>query len=183
MSMRMEFTCIPRDAKCVIESSSVWYDVFRFTRDHLVYEMIHSNPVQTKAIAASKKTNKVDAHMLADRFWQMVYTWNLKIPHNRVKSDRFYSSWVRPNIASWVWPVNTKGAACIWQLFWESHKPIHKRGSLTIRQTLLYCYRHTCLFRNSMVFHRSAQVARQDCHHFGSGIVEQVWQNETVPCE
>ena len=97
MSMRMEFTCIPRDAKCVIESSSVWYDVFRFTRDHLVYEMIHSNPVQTKAIAASKKTNKVDAHMLADRFWQMVYTWNLKIPHNRVKSDRFHSSGVRPS--------------------------------------------------------------------------------------
>ena len=31
-------------------------------------------------------------------------------------------------------------------------------------------------------FYRSAQVARQDCRHFGSSIVEQIWQNETVSC-
>ena len=31
-------------------------------------------------------------------------------------------------------------------------------------------------------FYRSAQVARQDYSHFGSGIVEQIWQNEAVSC-
>ena len=67
LSIRREFACIPRDARCVIESSSVWYEVFRFIRDDLGYEVILSNPAQTKAIAASKKkTDKVDAHILAD---------------------------------------------------------------------------------------------------------------------
>ena len=67
MSIRREFAYIPKGARCVIESSSVWYEVFRFIRDDLGYEMILSNPAQTKAIAASKKkTDKVDAHILAD---------------------------------------------------------------------------------------------------------------------
>ena len=67
MSMRREFTCIPRDVKCVIESSSVWYEMFRFVRYDLGYDVILSNPAQTKAIAASKKkTDKIDAHILAD---------------------------------------------------------------------------------------------------------------------
>ena len=43
-----------------------------------------------------------------------------------------------------VRPVGTGGTARIWQLFLEPHKPIHKRSSLTIRQALLYCYKHTC---------------------------------------
>ena len=67
MSIRREFACIPRDARCVIESSSVWYEAFRFIRDDLGYDVILSNPAQTKAIAASKKkTGKVDAHILTD---------------------------------------------------------------------------------------------------------------------
>ena len=67
MSIRREFACIPRDARCVIESSSVWYEVFRFIRDDLGYDVILSNPAQTKAIAASKKkTDKIDAHILTD---------------------------------------------------------------------------------------------------------------------
>ena len=65
---------------------------------------------------------------------------------------------------------------------WEPHKPIHKRGSLTIRQALLYCYKYTCHSCGNRFFYRSAQVARQDCRHFGSSIVEQIWQNETVSC-
>ena len=61
------FTSIPQGAQCVIESSSVWYEVFRFIRDDLGYEVVLSNPAQTKAIAASKKkTDKIDAHTLAD---------------------------------------------------------------------------------------------------------------------
>ena len=67
LSIRREFACIPRDARCVIESSSVWYEAFRFIRDDLGYEVILSNSAQTKAIAASKKkTDKVDAYILAD---------------------------------------------------------------------------------------------------------------------
>ena len=79
-------------------------------------------------------------------------------------------------------PVGTGGTTRIWHLSWEPHKPIRKRGSLTIRQALFYCYKYTCHSCANRFFHRSAQVARQDCRHFGSSIVEQVWQNETVSC-
>ncbi len=66
-TIRRAFASIPEGARCVIESSSVWYEVFRFIRDDLGYEVILSNPAQTKAIAASKKkTDKIDAHTLAD---------------------------------------------------------------------------------------------------------------------
>ena len=66
-TIRRAFAAIPQGALCVIESSSVWYEVFRFIRDDLGYGVVLSNPVQTKAIAASKKkTDKVDAHILAD---------------------------------------------------------------------------------------------------------------------
>jgi transposase len=66
-TIRRAFAAIPQGARCVIESSSVWYEVFRFIRDDLGYEVILSNPAQTKAIASSKKkTDKVDAHILAD---------------------------------------------------------------------------------------------------------------------
>ena len=74
-----------------------------------------------------------------------------------------------------VRPVGTGGPARIWQLFWEPHKPIHKRGSLTVRQAPLYCYRHTCHSCDNRFFYRPAQVAQQDCRHFESGIVEQVY--------
>ena len=78
--------------------------------------------------------------------------------------------------------VGTRGTTRIWHLLREPHKPIHKRGSLTIRQALLYCYKYTCHSCGNRFFYRSAQVARQDCRHFGSSIVEQIWQNETVSC-
>ena len=54
-AIRREFAAIPQDALCVMESSSVWYERFRFIRDDLGYDMVLSNPAQTKAIAASKK--------------------------------------------------------------------------------------------------------------------------------
>ena len=75
-----------------------------------------------------------------------------------------------------------EGQARIWQLFWEPHKSIHKRCSLTIRQALLYCYKYTCHSCGNRFFYRPAQVARQDCRHYKSSIVEQIWQNETVSC-
>ena len=61
------FYTIPKNSKCVMESSSVWYGVFLFIRDKLGFDVILSNPYHTKAIAASKKkTDKIDAHILAD---------------------------------------------------------------------------------------------------------------------
>ena len=55
-------------------------------------------------------------------------------------------------------------------------------GAISIRQALLYCYKYTCYSCGNRFFHRPAQVAQQDCRHFGSGIVEQIWQNEVVSC-
>lgn len=61
------FRTIPKNSECVMESSSVWYGVFLFIRDELRFDVILSNPYHTKAIAASKKkTDKIDAHILAD---------------------------------------------------------------------------------------------------------------------
>ena len=54
-AIRREFAAMPQDTLCVMESSSVWYERFRFIRDDLVYDTVLSNPAQTKAIAASKK--------------------------------------------------------------------------------------------------------------------------------
>ncbi len=58
---------LPPDTKYVMESSSVWYGLFRFMADKLHRDVILSNPYNTKIIAASvKKTDKVDAFQLAN---------------------------------------------------------------------------------------------------------------------
>ena len=61
------FTRLPRArAKCVVESSSVWYAVYRFI-EGMGFDMILSNPLQTALIARSKnKNDKVDAKRLAE---------------------------------------------------------------------------------------------------------------------
>ena len=62
-----EISQMPKNAKYVIESSSVWKDTFHFMRDELGLDVILSNPYTTKLIAESKKkTDKVDAAILAD---------------------------------------------------------------------------------------------------------------------
>ena len=67
-SIKKYFKKIPLSANMVIESSSVWYSTYRFLTDDLGYKnVILSNPYLTKAIAAShKKTDKIDAKILAD---------------------------------------------------------------------------------------------------------------------
>ena len=68
-SIRKHFAgTIPISANIVMESSSIWYDTYRFLADELGYQNVTlSNPYLTKAIAASKKkTDKVDAKVLAD---------------------------------------------------------------------------------------------------------------------
>jgi len=54
--VRREFARIPGSARCVMESSSVWYGLFRFVADELNMDVILSNPFETRAIAVSKKT-------------------------------------------------------------------------------------------------------------------------------
>ena len=67
-AIKSHFAGIPRTAHLVMESSSVWYDTYRFLTDALGFVNVSvSNPYTTKAIAASKKkTDKVDAYQLAN---------------------------------------------------------------------------------------------------------------------
>jgi len=54
-------------ARYVMESSSVWYGLYRHMTDTLHLDVILSNPYATKVIATSlKKTDRIDAHKLAD---------------------------------------------------------------------------------------------------------------------
>ena len=65
--IKKEFSKFPKNTKYVIESSSVWYGMYRFLRDELNLNVVLSNPHTTKVIASSKKkTDKVDARILAD---------------------------------------------------------------------------------------------------------------------
>ena len=58
---------IPKSAKLVMESSSVWKDLFFQLRNDMGFDVTLSNPYTTKLIAESKKkTDKVDAAVLAD---------------------------------------------------------------------------------------------------------------------
>ena len=51
---------LPKNSKCIIESSSVWYGPLRFMQDELDLDVILSNLHHTKAIAVSKKkTDKI----------------------------------------------------------------------------------------------------------------------------
>lgn len=67
-SIKKYFTQISISANIVMESSSVWYDTYRFLTNELGYKNVTlSNPYLTKAIVASKKkTDKIDAKILAD---------------------------------------------------------------------------------------------------------------------
>ena len=66
-TVRKEFAKMPPDSKYVMESSSVWYGMYRLLRDELGLDVMVSNPYTTRLIAESKKkTDKVDARILAD---------------------------------------------------------------------------------------------------------------------
>ena len=61
------FSKLPADSRFVMESSSVWYGMYRFLTDKLGLDVMLSNPLATKRIAESKKkTDRVDAAVLAD---------------------------------------------------------------------------------------------------------------------
>lgn len=51
----------------VMESSSVWYNIYRYLSEERKLDVVLSNPIKTKAIASAKiKTDKLDAIKLAD---------------------------------------------------------------------------------------------------------------------
>ena len=62
-----EFSALSKDAKYVLESSSVWYGVYRKLTVDLGLDVVLSNPYLTRLMAASKKkTDRFDARALAD---------------------------------------------------------------------------------------------------------------------
>ena len=66
-AIRALFLPLPRDrSRCVVESSSMWYAVYRFI-EGMGFDIVLSNPTQTALIAKSKnKNDKVDARRLAE---------------------------------------------------------------------------------------------------------------------
>ena len=62
-----EFSAFPKNAKYVLESSSVWYGVYKKLTVDLRLDVVLSNPYLTRLIAKSKKkTDRFDAHALAN---------------------------------------------------------------------------------------------------------------------
>ncbi len=69
-----------------MESSSVWYGTYRFLTDELGYKNVTlSNPYLTKAIAASKKTGKIDAMILARSFARGIHC---NMPYSKQKDSK-----------------------------------------------------------------------------------------------
>ena len=136
----------------------------------------HQLHMQDHGTTAFKHAVRRGCFGVAARHEKVVFTPKKRQSRCSVQRHRHTPTRYRPQVR----PVVTGGTARIWHLSWEPHKPIRKRGSLTIRQALLYCYKYTCHSCGNRFFYRSAQVARQDCRHYKSSIVEQVWQNETV---
>ena len=67
VAIKKAFSKMPKNAKYVLESSSVWYGIYRMLTDKLKLDVTLSNPYKTRLIAESKKkTDKVDAQILAD---------------------------------------------------------------------------------------------------------------------
>ena len=50
----------------MIESSSVWEEIYHHMRDKLGLNVVLSNPYKTRLIAGSKKIDKMDALILFD---------------------------------------------------------------------------------------------------------------------
>ena len=65
-----EFSAFLKNAKYVLESSSVWYGVYRKLAGDLGLDVILSNPYFTRlTVKSKKKIGRFDACTLADRSW------------------------------------------------------------------------------------------------------------------
>jgi transposase len=61
------FKDVNNDAKVVMESSCVWYNIYEYLSKEKHLDVVLSNPIKTKAIASAKiKTDKLDALNLAN---------------------------------------------------------------------------------------------------------------------
>ena len=61
--IEQEFSAFPKNAKYVLESSSVWYGIYQKLVGDLGLDVVLSNPYLTRLIAKSKKkTDRFDAH-------------------------------------------------------------------------------------------------------------------------
>ena len=79
---------MPKGSKYVIESSSVWEDVYHYMRNELGLDVVLSDPYKTKLIAESKKkTDKVDALILADML-RGGYISECYVPEGRTADGR-----------------------------------------------------------------------------------------------
>lgn len=65
-SISSAFAGVSGEARMVMESSSVWKAPFFQLRDQMGFDVVLSNPYTTRLIAQSKKTDRVDARILAD---------------------------------------------------------------------------------------------------------------------
>ena len=82
-----EISKIPSNSKYVIESLSVWEEVYRHRRNELGLGMVLSDPYKTRPIAESKKADKVDALMLADML-RGGYIAECYVPEGRTADER-----------------------------------------------------------------------------------------------
>ena len=61
------FRNIDSTAQVVMESSCVWYNIYRYLSEEKHLDVVLSNPIKTRALASAKiKTDKLDAVKLAD---------------------------------------------------------------------------------------------------------------------
>ena len=82
------FSRFPANARYVLESSSVWYGMYRFLRNKMNLDIMLSNPLATKRIAESKKkTDKVDAEILADLL-RGGYIAGCYVPDEKIVGER-----------------------------------------------------------------------------------------------
>ena len=99
------------------------------------------SPVKTLSYAPHNKIQKedrqVEAYALADRFRQRTYAWNLKMQHNQLESDRFYSSRVRSMLIGQCKKQNIK----VFFKQWSGFRP--KSGWRTISRRI--CNKYTKL--------------------------------------
>ena len=83
-----EASKIPSNSKYVIESSSVWEEVYRYMRNELGLDVMLSDPYKTRLIAESKKkTDKVDTLILADML-RGDYVAECYVPEGRTADER-----------------------------------------------------------------------------------------------
>ena len=72
----------------VMESSSVWYNIYRHLSEERKLDVVLSNPIKTRAIASAKiKTDKLDAVKLADLL-RGGYIAECYIPNRRIMNLR-----------------------------------------------------------------------------------------------